>query len=111
MSMRMVKPAASQIMGQNILLANAYLHRLEVEKITMPIKKQYEHKLIKKAIKHYCYNEPFNYKDDDDDFERSYQLYTKTKKTFMESIKYDLMYLALPRRTHIAAKRLLFNGD
>lgn len=51
----------------------------------MPISNHFEHKLIKKAVKYYGYNEPFNNKTYEDDFESSYKFYTKPNK---ESLLY-----------------------
>ncbi|MGE7944345.1 hypothetical protein ACQKNB_19905 [Lysinibacillus xylanilyticus] len=73
--------------------------------------KQYNHKLIQKALRRYKYNDDINQEKANEDFFYRYSFFTKGKK-----IKKDLnnLYIVLegaPNCNHIAAKNLLFLGN
>ena len=73
--------------------------------------KQYNHKLIQKALRKYKYNDNINQEKANEDFFYRYSFFTKGKK-----IKKDLnnLYIVLegaPNCNHIAAKNLLFQGN
>ena len=73
--------------------------------------KQYNHKLIQKALRKYKYNDDINQEKANEDFFFRYSFFTKGKK-----IKKDLnnLYIVLegaPNCNHIAAKNLLFQGN
>ncbi|WP_223556365.1 hypothetical protein [Lysinibacillus sphaericus] len=73
--------------------------------------KQFNHKLIQKALKRYKYNDDINQDETNEDFFYRYSFFTKGKK-----IKKNLnnLYIVLngtPNCKHIAAKNLLFLGN
>lgn len=73
---------------------------------------QYQHKLIRKAIKHYKYDEPVDVKEAAEeyfeDYQFSYKNYKKNKYNFSTFLG---TLLGLPESTHSAAKKMLWQGN
>ncbi|WP_374966393.1 hypothetical protein [Lysinibacillus sp. RS5] len=73
--------------------------------------KQYNHKLIQKALRRYKYNDDINQDETNEDFFYRYSFFTKGKKN---KKNLNNLYIALngtPNCKHIAAKNLLFLGN
>jgi len=71
--------------------------------------KQYNHKLIQKALRRYKYNDDINQEETNEDFLHRYSFFTKRRKKNLNDL-----YIVLggtPNCNHIAAKNLLFQGN
>lgn len=73
---------------------------------------QYQHKLIRKAITHYKYNEPPELEESFEEFFEDYQYNYKDYKK--NKYNFDLFITTLdglPESTHSAAKKMLWQGN
>lgn len=73
---------------------------------------QYQHRLIKKAITHYRYNEPPELEMGTEEFWDDYQFNVKDYKK--NKYNFDLFITTLdglPESTHLAAKKMLWQGN
>jgi len=73
--------------------------------------KQYNHKLIQKALRRYKYSNDINREKANEDFFYRYSFFTKEKKIKKNLNNLYIILEGAPDCNHIAAKKLLFQGN